>query len=263
MITTVQLQLLGTGTSQGVPVIGCSCVVCNSTNTKDKRLRTAAIFSINDIKFLIDCGPDLRQQLLRTNISNIHAVLLTHEHADHIFGMDDLRPINFIQNRDMPVYGLQRVLDDVAKRFDYVFSTSKYPGLPRLQLIPIDSSALVVANINIQPIPVQHGNLPILGYRIGNVSYITDCRYLSDEAILLLQNTKHLVINGLHWQEHHAHLTIPQAVTLIQKIKPEKAYLTHLSHNAGLHEKLNEYLPEGIEVAYDGLVVEGEYEITP
>ena len=247
------LKLLGTGTSQGVPVIGCDCPTCRSDDPRDNRLRQSALLSFSEKNILIDAGPDLRQQLLRENIRSLEAILITHEHVDHCQGFDDVRPFNFSTGRPMKVFAQQRVLGEIERRFYYIFG-EKIPGLPQLELIGIDeNTTLDFGEIIIESIGVMHGQLPILGFRIGDLAYITDCKTMSDDQITRLRGVKTLVVNALHHAPHHAHMNLTEALLFIEKIAPEAAYLIHISHHMGVHREVNAMLPDGVQLAFDGL----------
>ena len=252
----MQVTFLGTGTSQGIPVIGCSCATCQSDNPKDKRLRCSILIETNGRNIVIDSGPDFRQQMLRAKVKTLEAILITHEHNDHIIGIDDVRPFNFSQRRDMPIFGLPRVLDDIKDRFSYIFAENKYPGAPSLQLTPIDGSTqFEVAETLIQPINILHGELPILGYRIGDFAYLTDLKSISDIEVEKIRGVKYLVINALHHWEHHSHLNLNEALEMVKRIKPYQAFFTHMSHQMGLHKEVNAALPPNISLAFDGLQI--------
>lgn len=251
---SLQVTVLGTGTSQGIPVIGCNCEVCTSPDVKDKRLRTSVMVNVNETFLIIDTGPDFRQQMLRNSFSRLDAILLTHEHNDHISGLDDVRPVNFRQKADIPVFGLPRVLDAVRRRFDYVFDPNyQYPGLPRLQLNALEPGEADIAAVGMQVISVMHGPLPVLGFRIGGFCYITDAKSIPDDQMPLLENLEVLILNALHRKEHFSHLHLTGALELIQRIAPQRAYLTHLSHDMGTHASVEASLPSGVSLAYDGL----------
>ncbi|MEZ4934511.1 MAG: MBL fold metallo-hydrolase [Saprospiraceae bacterium] len=251
------ITFLGTGTSQGIPVIGCTCKVCISANPKDQRLRTSVLVETTDRAIVIDCGPDFRQQLLRAGLNDLHAILLTHEHNDHIVGLDDVRPFNFKYWRDMPVYATQRVQDQLKKRFSYIFSENPYPGSPMVKLMTIaPENNFEVEGIPITPIEVRHGGLPVLGFRIGGFTYLTDVKTISATEKEKAKNSKVLVLNALHHQEHHSHLNLNQALDLIAELEPDQAYLTHLSHTMGLHVEVSKLLPPNVAIAFDGLQVE-------
>ncbi len=249
------ITFLGTGTSQGVPVIGCSCEVCKSLDYRDKRLRSSVHINVNNQSFLIDTGPDLRQQMLRENINRLDAIFFTHAHRDHTAGLDDVRAYNFLQNMDMPVYGTQQTLDQLRNDFAYIFEEHHYPGLPRIDLRPIKESSFVVNGVEITPLPVMHLKLPVLGFRIGDFSYITDANFISEETYNRLRGTKILVLNALQQEPHISHFTLQQAIEVAQKINAEKTYFTHLSHKMGPHAEVSKMLPENIQLSFDGLSV--------
>jgi phosphoribosyl 1,2-cyclic phosphate phosphodiesterase len=251
----MRLTFLGTGTSQGVPIVGCNCEVCLSKDIRDKRLRTSAFVEIGDTNILIDAGPDLRQQLLCNNIVRINAVLVTHEHKDHIGGIDDIRPINFLMKETMHIYGLKRVLNIIAKDYDYAFNSYKYPGVPNLKLMPVYDEPFFIQDIEIIPIIVRHLNLPILGYRIGNLGYITDASFIADKEKRKLENLDVLVINALRKEEHYSHFNLNQALMIIKELKPGKAFLTHISHSMGKYEDIAPKLPENVFLGIDGMSI--------
>jgi len=250
----LEITLLGTGTSQGIPVIGCPCKVCSSSDPRDKRLRTAAFIQANDVGLAIDLGPDFRTQMLNNGLSNVHAVLLTHEHNDHISGLDDIRPINFRYQRDIPIYGSSRSLGEIQRRFSYAFDPEyHYPGKPHVTSIMIGDEPFMVSDILITPIPIDHGDMPIYGFRIGNLAYITDAKIIPWQSKALLQNLDLLVLNALRFEPHMAHLNIEEAIALVQELKPRRCFLTHISHDTGLHADIDAILPDGIRLGYDGL----------
>ncbi len=250
-----RLTFLGTGTSQGIPVIGSTDPVCLSENPKDKRLRSSVLVHYEGLDLLIDCGTDFRQQMLRENKSNVDAVLLTHEHTDHVGGLDDLRPINFIKGEDIPIYGLPRVLDDIKRRYAYAFAEIKYPGTPGFELYPVENK-FKIGDTDIEPIHIIHGRLPILGYKIGGLSYITDASYIVEEEIEKIKNSEILVINALRIKSHVSHFNLAQALEVIERVMPRRAYITHISFNLGFHDEVQKSLPENVFLAYDGLTVE-------
>jgi phosphoribosyl 1,2-cyclic phosphate phosphodiesterase len=252
----LKLRFLGTGTSQGVPVIGCACEVCRSLDPRDNRTRVAVLVSQEDTNIVVDVGPDFRQQMLRENVTTLDAVLLTHEHNDHVIGIDDLRPFNFRQGFDMPIYTSLRVLEDLKQRFAYTFAERLYPGAPRFDWNIIDeNSVFYVNNIKIQAIGILHGELPILGFRFGDIAYCTDVKTISTTELEKLKNLKVLVISALHHFEHHSHLNVAEALAIIDYLKPERAYLTHMSHHIGKAEDVNSQLPPNVMLAYDGLEI--------
>lgn len=248
------LTFLGTGTSQGVPVIGCDCPVCRSDDPRDRRLRTAAMLDTGQSQIVIDVGPDFRQQMLRAGAANVRAVLLTHEHNDHIIGLDDLRPFNFLQWRNMPIYASERVCENVRHRFAYIFAAEKYPGAPLLELRAIDKDEpLLLEGLPVQPIEVMHGKLPVLGFRIGALTYLTDMKTIADEELEKVAGSRILVVNALHHNPHQTHLNLEEALAFVERVRPEQAYLLHCSHRMGLHAEVSAELPENVFLAYDGL----------
>ncbi len=255
MNSPLKITLLGTGTSLGVPIIGCDCQVCQSNDPRDNRLRSSALIEWNGKVFLVDAGPDFRQQMLRTSVRNIDAILLTHEHKDHVSGLDDIRALNFLHKKAIDIYSEKRVQDSIRKDFAYVFSVIQYPGIPQMNLHQISPGKIFIGGLEITAIRAMHYKLPILGFRFGDFTYISDTNYIAKEEMEKIYGTRILVINALRWEAHLSHHSIPEAIKLIQEIKPEKAYLTHLSHQAGKYEDLIKELPAGIEPGYDGLVL--------
>ncbi|HMQ60729.1 MAG TPA: MBL fold metallo-hydrolase [Flavilitoribacter sp.] len=251
----MKVTFLGTGTSQGVPVIGCDCEVCLSTDERDKRLRTSALLQSGDHNFVIDCGPDFRQQMLRAGVRTLDAILLTHEHNDHVIGMDDVRPFNFSMGKDMPIYAAQRVEAELKKRFAYVFDSNPYPGAPRLQLRPISKDQrFEIEGVVFQPVEVCHGQLSVLGFRVGDFAYLTDMSGIAEAELQKLSGVRTLVVNALHHKPHYSHFNLEQAIDFIGRVGPGQAYLTHISHRMGKYGEV--ILPPGIALAYDGLSFE-------
>lgn len=252
----MKFRFLGTGTSNGVPVIGCDCAVCKSNNRRDKRSRTAAMLETETTRVLIDCGPDIRMQLMPLEFRKINAVLLTHEHYDHAGGIDDLRPYCYFGNID--IYANDMTVKAVKHNFPYCFAEHLYPGVPKLSLHIIHKhEPMRVGDINILPIEVMHGKLPILGYRFGSMAYITDMKAISPDECVYLQGVKTLVLNALRWTKpHHSHLIIPEAIDFSRRIGASRTFLTHLTHKIGLHEVANDRLPDGFQFAYDGLEID-------
>ena len=242
----------------GVPMIACPCEACTSSDTKDKRLRTAILIVQENRNLLIDCGPDFRQQMLRENVSHIDAILFTHEHNDHVIGLDDVRPFTLRQKRDMPLYAKKQVLDSLKERFSYAFRAKKYPGSPSFELHTIDKDMPFVANgFEVIPIEALHGNLPILGFRIGSFTYLTDVKYMSETEKAKVRGSETIVLSALRKNEPHwSHLNLPEALALLEEWRPKRAFLTHLSHKMGRHSDLQKLLPSYVQVAYDGLVLE-------
>jgi len=246
----MNLLFLGTGTSTGVPLIGCQCSVCTSTNKKDNRLRASVLFTEGSTQILIDCGPDLRQQLLSNRLNHLTAILLTHEHYDHVSGLDDVRPLGEAQ-----LYAEKKVLNIIRRNMPYCFGENKYPNVPRIHLHEIDENAFYIDQLKVEPIRIMHAGLPILGYRIGNMAYLTDVKTIDDKAVEQLQNLDVLVLNALRIRPHIAHLSLNEALEVAARIGAKKTYFTHMSHDMGLHDAVNQLLPENIQLAYDGLII--------
>lgn len=251
--TSMEVTILGTGTSKGIPEIGCDCHVCRSDDPRDQRLRTSVLVNTMGLQLLIDASPDFRAQALKHGIHHIDGLLITHVHYDHVGGMDDLRP--FCLNGDIPVYCRKDVDDDLRRRIDYCFRDNKYPGVPGFDTHIIDDSSFLLKGLKIIPISVNHGNLPIVGFRIGKFAYITDCKTMENSEKEKLKGLEVLVLNALRDREHFAHHTIQEAIELINELKPQKAYLTHFCHEAGRHMDICQRLPKGIEPAFDGLKI--------
>ena len=251
----MKLTFLGTGTSQGVPVIACNCHVCQSVDFKDKRLRSAIHVEIENQSFVIDTGPDFRQQMLRERIKRIDAILFTHEHKDHTAGLDDIRSYNFRQEMDMPIYGHERVIKQLKKEFAYVFAEHKYPGAPRIEINSIDNTPFSINGITIIPIEVMHHQLSVFGFRFDDMAYITDAKSISEDEKKKLSGLKILVLNALQKSPHISHFTLAEATEMALEIGAEKTYLTHISHNLGAHRDVEKELPDNIHLAYDGLKI--------
>ena len=251
----MKITLLGTGTSQGVPVIACGCAVCTSLNPKDKRLRCSVLLTVDDKNYVIDTGPDFRQQMLRANVQSLEAVVYTHEHKDHIAGMDDVRAFNFKQKRDMEVYCNDHVEKALRREFYYVFNDNPYPGIPKVNINPIENSAFKIDNVLFKPIQVMHYKMPVFGFRIGDFSYITDAKTVAPEEREKLKGTKVLIVNALRKEEHISHFNLEQALAFIEEIGPEKAYLTHISHLMGKHDEVEKSLPSNVRIAHDGMEI--------
>ncbi len=251
----MKFTFLGTGTSQGVPLIGCSCEVCSSTDLKDKRLRSALMVENEKHRIVIDTGPDFRQQMLRENVRSLDGIVFTHEHKDHIAGLDDVRAFNYLQRKPMDVYANEQVQVALQREFFYIFNGDNYPGIPRINIHTIGTDPFNVGSINFIPIPVMHLNLPVLGFRMGNFSYITDANYISDSSRALIEGSEVLVLNALRKEKHVSHFNLQEALKLAQELKAKKTYLTHISHQLGKHEEVEKELPENVRLAYDGLSI--------
>ena len=251
------IYFLGTGTSQGIPVIGSNHSVCKSSNPKDKRLRVSVWITWDDNSIVMDCGPDFRQQMLVSECSKIDAILFTHEHSDHTAGLDDIRPFFFKQKKDIPIYAHQRVLESLKRRFDYIFETeNKYPGSPGVDSFEVrNNNNFVIGQTEIIPINVHHGDLQVFGYRIKDFAYLTDVKTIEATEIEKLKGVKALVINALREEPHHSHFSLQDALDFITLVQPEKAYLTHISHLMGFHDEVQAKLPKNVFLAYDNLQI--------
>lgn len=262
MAKNIKLTFLGTGTSQGVPVIGCTCDVCSSTDPRDNRLRTSAMVEVGESRFIIDAGPDFRVQMLREGVSHISAILLTHKHKDHIGGIDDVRALNFVdypQIHTVNIYGTAETLDCVRKDYDYAFFTVRYRGTPEIALHTIGpEQSFTIEGVEIVPIRGRHAHFEVTGYRFGDVAYMTDFKEIDDSELQKLRGVKVLVINALRFAPHDSHLSVAEALAIIEKLAPQRAYLTHMSHEIGLHSLAQNQLPENVYFAYDGLKIELE-----
>lgn len=252
----MKITILGTGTSQGVPVIGCKCNVCNSSDPNNIRLRSSVLVEENGVRILVDAGPDFRQQMLQNRVDNLDAVLLTHAHADHIFGLDDIRSFNWIRRSPMDVYCEKRVADNLKSIFSYAFDELKYPGTPQMELHMIDGTPFVHKGMEIIPIRMHHHKLPVFGFRFASFAYLTDFNRIEPEEIAKLKGLKVLIICALRKTPHISHLSLSEALTLIDELNPQQCYLTHMSHEMGLDAELRKELPKGIYPAVDNLVIE-------
>jgi phosphoribosyl 1,2-cyclic phosphate phosphodiesterase len=249
----VKITFLGTGTSQGVPVIACECETCISDDTNDKRLRTSILIENDDTVIVIDAGPDFRQQMLTAKVKKLDAILLTHEHKDHIAGMDDVRAFNYKSRDAIDIFAEERVQKAVRKEYSYVFAEYQYPGIPKMRLNPIPDYGFSVGSLTINPLRVYHYRLPVYGFRIGNFAYITDANYIPEETKEKIFGVKYLVVNALRKEKHISHFSLREAIDLIMQVSPRKAFLTHISHQMGRHKDVSGVLPPGITLGYDGL----------
>ncbi len=251
----MRLTFLGTGTSQGVPVIACRCRVCRSGDSRDRRLRTSALLEVEGRNILFDIGPDFRQQMLREDVGRLDAILITHAHRDHVGGLDDIRSFNYVQHSKMDVYLNAEARFAIERDYHYIFEPHQYPGLPEADLHTVEAP-FAAAGVEVVPVKAMHKDLPVLGYRIGAMAYITDANYMAPAEIAKLKGVKVLVINALRREKHFSHYSLPEALAVIEEVAPERAYLTHMSHEMGLHEEVSATLPPHVALAYDGLKVE-------
>ncbi len=252
----MRITVLGSGTSQGVPVIACNCEVCRSADSRDKRLRCAILVEDGDTALLVDAGPDFRQQMLQYKVRNLDAVLLTHEHADHIFGLDDIRSFNWVRKAPMDIYCEKRVAENLKTIFNYAFAENRYPGTPQMELLHIDGEPFRVKGIDVIPIRLYHHKLPVYGFRFGKFAYLTDFNRIEKEELAKLIGVETLIICALRKSIHISHLNLSEALRLAGEIGSSRTYLTHMSHEMGFHAELVKELPEGIEPAFDGFVIE-------
>lgn len=252
----MKVTFLGTGTSQGIPLIGCTCKVCTSTDRKDNRLRSSVMVEHKNTNLVIDTGPDFRQQMLREKVTKLDAVVFTHEHKDHTAGLDEVRAFNFINQMVMQVYATERVQQALKREFAYIFSDLDYPGIPKINLHTITDEKFTVGDMQIQPVNVLHYKLPVKAFRIGNFTYITDANFISQEEKEKIKGSEVIVINALRRTEHISHFTLNEAIDLANELKAKKTYFTHISHQLGNHKDVSLELPEHIELAYDGLQIE-------
>ncbi len=252
----MKITFLGTGTSQGIPIIACSCDVCKSSDQKDKRLRSSIMIEVDNKTIVIDCGPDFRYQMLRENVKQLDGIFITHGHRDHIAGIDDIRPFNYTLQKPIDIFAKKNVLKNIKEEYTYIFKSEKYPGVPKINLHLIDKQPFDFYGISIIPIEVKHFKTHILGFRIGDFTYITDANYISPEEKHKIKGTKILVLNALRKQPHFTHFTLDQALSIFNELKPEQGYITHISQEMGFHSDVEKELPANIHLAYDGLKLE-------
>jgi phosphoribosyl 1,2-cyclic phosphate phosphodiesterase len=255
----LKITFLGTGTSQGVPVIACSCNICHSKKSKDKRLRSSIIIETNELNLIVDAGPDFRYQALRANIKKLDGILITHGHRDHVGGLDDVRAFNYQQQKPMPVYAGSFAISDIKREFQYAFEQNKYPGSPKIDLIELVNKSFNIQELEITPIQMVHYKNPVFGYRIGGFTYITDTSFIPEKEKEKIKGSEIIVLNAVRKEKHYSHFNLEEAVDLLKELKPKKGYLTHISHLMGLHDEINNELPDFIELAYDGLSIEINY----
>lgn len=252
----MKVTFLGTGTSQGVPVIACGCEVCTSKNQKDNRLRSSILISSHEKTIVVDTGPDFRQQMLRANVQKLDAVVFTHEHKDHIAGLDDIRAFNYKQKSAMDIYATEAVQDALKREFYYVFADFKYPGIPLMNLRTIDLTPFSIGDIHLTPILVMHYKMPVLGFRINDFTYITDAKSINEIEKEKIKGSKVLVVNALQQDKHISHFTLIEALAFADEMQAETTYFTHISHKLGTHHEISQQLPSHIHLAYDGLEIE-------
>ena len=252
----LKVTFLGTGTSQGVPVIGSTHPVCLSENPKDKRLRVSVLLSWKDYNYVIDCGPDFRQQMLVTGVKHLDGILFTHEHSDHTAGIDDIRPFFFRQG-DIPIYAHERVIASLKQRFDYIFANeNRYPGAPAVEVNLIkNNEAFTIGDTKVIPIDVDHNRLQVFGFRIKDFTYLTDVKRVGAEEIKKVVGSKVLIVSALKEESHHSHFNLEEALEFVEKVKPERTYFTHMSHLLGFHDEVEKKLPKNVHLAYDNLVI--------
>jgi len=251
----MKITLLGTGTSQGIPVIACDCDVCTSKNPKDNRLRSSVMVEVDDLNLVIDTGPDFRQQMLNSSVQNVNAILYTHEHKDHVAGLDDVRSFNFRSKKEMPVYCTSQVSEALRREFSYIFSSNRYPGVPKVKMNIITNKVFTINNTSIIPISALHYKLPVMGFRIKNFVYLTDVSQISEIEKNKMKNADLIILDSLRKEPHLSHLCLQQSIDLLTELKPKQAYLTHISHFMGLHYLVNKDLPDFIKLGFDGQII--------
>ncbi len=252
----IKVRFLGTGTSQGVPVLACPCDVCHSSHPRDKRLRASVLIETKGKIFTIDAGPDFRYQLLRENITQLDAILITHDHKDHIGGLDDVRSFNYLFQKRMDIYATAHDQESIKKDFRYAFTDHKYPGVPAFKLHTVTGKPFTINDVSVTPLPALHLNLEVMGYRIGDFAYLTDTNYIPPSTMALLLDCKVIVLNALRKEKHISHYNLEEAVSILEFLRPQKAYLTHISHLMGFHHEVEKELPGFIHLAHDGLRLE-------
>ncbi len=249
----ITVRFLGTGTSSGVPMVACSCPVCTSPDPKDKRLRSSILVQTADTTIVVDAGPDFRTQMLREKVKKLDAIIFTHSHKDHIAGLDDVRGFNYFSGKPMDIYGSEPTFEVIIREFSYAFTEKKYPGAPEIRLNPISTEPFVIGDLLVEPIPVWHLHMPVLGYRFGRFTYITDANRIEEDSRKKIRGSDILVLNALRKEKHISHFTLDEAVSMVKDLEIPKACFTHISHQLGKHEDISCELPEGVELAYDGL----------
>ncbi|MBL0054096.1 MAG: MBL fold metallo-hydrolase [Bacteroidetes bacterium] len=253
----MKVTFLGTGTSQGVPVISCPCKICTSSNPRDNRLRSAILIEDEGTNIVIDTGPDFRQQMLRAQVKHLDAIVFTHEHKDHLAGLDDIRAFNYFNKKRVDVYAHERVQAAIKREFPYIFDGNNYPGIPEIDLYDIRAGVNIqINNITLQPLEVMHYQLPVFGFRINNFVYITDANFIAPHVMREIKGVDHFVINALRREKHISHFTLDEALAVIEEVNPGRAYLTHISHQLGLHDDVAAELPKNVVPAYDGMIIE-------
>ncbi len=251
----MKVVFLGTGTSTGVPLIGCQCEICRSSDPRDQRLRASVYIETENAKIVLDTGPDFRTQMLANQLNDLDAVVFTHNHKDHTAGLDDIRPINYLLNKKVDVYAEENVQKTLKMEFPYIFQEQDYPGVPQITLHTIDENPFEINGTKILPIRVIHKTLPVLGFRVQDFTYVTDANFIADEELEKIKGSKIFVINALRKEPHYSHFTLQEALDIIEKVQPERAYLTHIGHNMGLFDDVQRQLPENVFLSYDGLAL--------